>query len=60
MREAIKGNTDAPSFTTDKKVSGASGSMTTVMLTQQVGDERYYDEACLVSVSAASAANPCR
>lgn len=60
MREAIKGNTDVPNFTTDKKVSGASGGVTTVMLTQQVGDERYYDEACLVGVTAASSTNPCR
>ncbi len=60
MREALKGNTDVPSFTTDRKVSGASGGLTTVMLTQQVGDERYYDEACLVSVTAAPSANPCR
>ena len=60
MREALKGDTDVPSYTTDRKVSGASGGVTTLMLTQQVGDERYYDEACLVRVTAAPSANPCR
>ena len=60
LREAIKGSADVPSFTTDRKVSGVSNGVMTVMLTQQVGDERYYDEACLVSAAASPLANPCR
>lgn len=61
LREAFKGNTDAPAFTASKKVSGYSGGIATVLLEQQVGDERYYDEACLVNVNADSTvANPCR
>lgn len=60
MREALKGNTDVPSFSAVKKVSGPVGGVSTVMLTQQVGDERYYDESCLVDATAAPVANPCR
>ena len=60
MREALIGTTDVPVYTADKKVSGVQGGMATVMLEQQVGDERYYDEACLVGVAASAAANPCR
>ena len=61
MREAIKGTTDLPVVNSQKRVSGPSGNASTVLLYQQVGDERYYDEACLVSTTASTVtANPCR
>ncbi len=61
MRESLLGNTDIPAFTAEKRFSGPSGGIATVLLQQNVGDERYYDEACLVSVTAdSSVANPCR
>ena len=61
LREALRGNTDVPVFTSDKHYSGGSNGLSTVLLYQTVGDERYYDEACLVSTTAASTmANPCR
>ena len=61
MREALRGNTDIPAFTNDKHYSGDSGGFSTVLVYQSVGDERYYDQACLVSITAASTnANPCR
>lgn len=61
MRESLRGTTDLPVVTTGKRVSGYSGGVATVMLEQSVGDERYYDEACLISVTAdSSVGNPCR
>ena len=61
MREAIKGTTDLPVTNTQKRVSNASAGNSTVLLYQQVNDERYYDEACLVPTATANnIANPCR
>ena len=61
MREALRGTTDLPVINQEKRFSASSGDMSTVLLYQSVGDERYYDEACLVSTSTAIAvANPCR
>ena len=62
IREALKGTTDLPVIQSDRKLSGASGGIATFMLTQSVGDERYYDEACLVNVNTVNtnSGNPCR
>ncbi len=61
MREAFRDNTDIPSFSTDKHYSGPSNGSSTVLLYQSVGDEHYYDDACLVSSMAANTSvNPCR
>ncbi len=60
MREALKGATDIPQYTRDQHVSGDSAGAVTVLRYQQVGDERYYDESCLVNVNTAASSNPCR
>lgn len=61
LREAMRGTTDLPMVTREKHVSVPSGDISTVLLYQSVGDERYYDEACLVSTVAANTIpNPCR
>ncbi len=61
MRESLKGVADLPVVSTQKRVSGPYANATTVLLYQQVGDERYYDEACLVTTTASTAtSNPCR
>jgi len=60
MREALRGTTDLPVVTIQKHVSGPTGDTSTVLLYQTVGDERYYDEACLVSTAASTTPNPCR
>ncbi len=62
MRETFRGvNVYTPVVNSQKRISGPSGNNTTVLLYQSVGDERYYDEACLVPTTASTAtANPCR
>lgn len=61
MREALVGATDLPSVTQQRRVSAPSAGNATVLLYQNAGDERYYDESCLVSVETAKLiANPCR
>ncbi len=60
LREALKGTTDLPVVLSDRKTSGFSGGRATTLEYQQIGDERYYDEACLVSSVAAEATTPCR
>ncbi len=61
MREAFPGTTDLPVIDVEKHISGASGNASTVLLYQSVGDERYYDEACLVPTTiAGTVLNPCR
>ena len=62
MRESLQGINDyTPVVNQEKRVSGPAGNTSTVLLYQSVGDERYYDEACLVpTATATSVANPCR
>ncbi len=60
MKEALRSFNETPGVSTDKKVSGDAGGRSTVLLTQSVGDERYYDQACLVSVQTAASTNPCK
>ena len=61
LREALRGNTDIPNWISDRHTSGDSNGISTVLLFQAVGDEHYYDEACLVSASALNdSGNPCR
>ena len=60
LTEALRGTEDLPVVTREKHVSAPANGKSTVLLYQNVGDEKYYDEACLVDFSAASVANPCR
>ncbi len=61
MKESLLGFTDLPVVSSEKHISAPSGDNTTVLLYQLVGDERYYDESCLVPTAAANATrNPCR
>ena len=52
---------DLPVVSNEKHVSGPSNGVSTVLLYQLVGEERYYDEACLISnTTPMYAYNPCR
>lgn len=62
MRESFAGVNDySPVVYSQKAVSGPLGDSITVLLYQILGDERYYDEACLVPTNASTTTgNPCR
>ena len=60
LRETFTGNGDAPTSTRSVHVSGAAANgKATVLTYQTVGDERYYDEACLAKIAATSAPAAC-
>lgn len=61
MKEALKGYTDLPVASQEKHISGYSNGTATVLTYQLLGDERYYDEACLIGIGSTNTAyNPCR
>ncbi len=61
MKEALRGTTDLPVVSREKHTSGYSNGVATVLLYQLLGDERYYDEACLVGAGSTNTAyNVCR
>jgi hypothetical protein len=65
LREALVGvpvgSSDLPLATQSKVYSGATNGNATVLLYQQIGEEKYYDRACLVDFTLASTAvNPCQ
>ena len=61
IREALVGTPDLPVTAQSKRVSGPVNGVSTVLLYQSAGDERYFDESCLVSTAMAdSLTNPCR